>query len=280
MQIEVLVKRPGVALPPLAAGQLRYVAAENGVFLERQTKHYRTSCQVDPPLAGLAVQDTYCELSFQQLPPQLIAEMLGFFRWAYEKHGGEAALVLLYHEEQDEYSWACPRQTVELWQNWWGYWYPAGTIEYEDPTELPPGCVAFGDAHSHADLGAHPSAMDEEDEQYKDGLHMIVGRLHMDDVDFHISFVMDGTRFRVAPELILGSAVPDLEVDFPPEWTQQVIVERRAYDQHAPQPAKSSGALDGALPTDGPSARNTDGGDSPCAAPPNPDTRGASEWQR
>ncbi len=227
--IEIVMKRRGKKLPPLGEGCMRYVIAENGVFLERRTGSFTTVTAVGTIHGGLEAHDEKCLLHVPRLPVEMVAEMLCFFRWAYAYHGGEAVLCLLYHPERRGYLWHCPEQSVELWEGSTGAWYGGTDILYSDPIALPDGYVLWGDVHSHAHMNAYASSTDQDDERYKDGLHVIVGRLDRTEVELHIDFVMDGRRFAVDPEELIPWDEITEEGGFPDEWREQVVVERRPY---------------------------------------------------
>ncbi len=246
MSIPFEIKRAGESLPPTGLG-LRYIAAQNGYFLERKNDMYHSVSRVDHCGAGLVPHRASLELKTPPIPDELARPMVEFFRWAFEFHGGEAALVLLYDPANREYHWHCPEQRVELYESWGGAWYPRGDIEYTDPLEIPSGLVVFGDAHSHGDLGAYASAVDKEDELHKDGLHIVIGRVTDAQVDISIEFVMDRTRFRVGAEDMLPSIAatnrstrkPETAKDaFPEEWRSCVEVIRSEY---TPLPPYSGG---------------------------------------
>ena len=229
MDIDIVLETTDAQLPPLPAGSMRYVVAENGVFLERHTELYRTSARVDDWVAGLAAHREGCDLLCPEIPGEMVASMLTFFRWAFELHGGEAALVLLFDVLNKRFVWYCPEQRVRMWESWSGKWYTASDIKYTDPTELPPGHVVFGDAHSHGDLAAYASATDQRDEEFKDGLHIIAGHVDSDRPSFWIDFVMDGQRFGIMPDEFFGPVEPCEPPPVPFEWQDQVIIDKDPY---------------------------------------------------
>ena len=57
--------------------------------------------------------------------------------------------------------------------------------------------LLVGDIHSHADLDAYPSGQDRNDELYRDGVHVVVGRIDREPPQFHLEFAVDGQRFRL-----------------------------------------------------------------------------------
>lgn len=231
MAIEVIVKREGEELAPLREGGARCVVASNGIFLERRTGMFATCSRVSRLPVDLASHAEACVLHAAPIPAAHAGAMLGFFRAAFELHGGEAALILLYDPARRHYRWHCPAQTVELREDRWGSWRASLEVEFEEPLELPPGCIIFGDAHSHADHSAYASLTDQLEERYRDGIHIVAGRLHRPRPDLHVDFLMDGRRFPFAPEEVFapGRLVPYRRV--PQAWLERIRIERSFHDQ-------------------------------------------------
>lgn len=225
MSLPILLKQETTSLPRLPTNAARLVLARNGMFLERRGPMFLTSTRIHAPDLGLDDHAQYCLLSCGALPSELHRAMLSFFLHAHRIHGGEAALVLLFHPEQRTYLWHCPPQTVDLHQDRDG-WYAEDIIEFENPLDLPDGYVHLGDAHLHP--GApHPSAMDRHDDQ--DGLHIIVGNITRTP-QYHIDFVMDGVRFPVPPAQFFAdpATVPDT---FAPDlWMEQIRIRAHRRD--------------------------------------------------
>ncbi len=227
--IDIVLKKPGMRLSALGPGEMRYVVAENGVFLERRTELYTTACRVDGWAAGLAEHRESCDLLCPKIPGRMIGLMLVFFRWAWKLHGGEAALVLLHEPARRSFSWYCPEQRVRMWETWSGKWYSSSTISYTDPTSLPAGHVVFGDVLSHGDLGAFARAIDCNDERHIVGVHIIAGHIDSDVPSFHVDFVMDGRRFAISADEVFERVAPGDSLEVPEEWKERVIIERDRY---------------------------------------------------
>lgn len=230
MTIQVFIKKPGEKLPPLGEGEMRYVVADNGFFLERRTAMFETSCRVEHCPLGLEPHAEAVKLHCGHIPEVLARSMLGFFRYAYDLHGGEAALLLLHDPLRRCFRWLCPRQTVKVFETWKGTWWSPAEIEYEEPLHLPPGFVILGDAHSHADMHAYASGTDKDEERYKDGLHIVVGRVHKPQVDLHIDFVMDGKRFPIRPRDVFAETNITPFRQVPKAWTEQILLRKIRYE--------------------------------------------------
>lgn len=229
MAIEVITKTIGEPTPPLEEGQMRYIVASNGMYLERKSALFTTSCRVDRFPVGLESHNERCVLHCERIPPALSRTMFAFFLHAFERHGGEAVLLLLYNPEKRQFAWHCPEQTVDLIESWTGRWYPSPNIQYTDPLELPPGFILFGDSHSHAELPAYTSYVDMKDEHFKDGLHIIIGQVDRSRPDIHVDFVMDQRRFGIEPRLIFSE--PDLiaSPQVPKAWKSKIRIKRIPY---------------------------------------------------
>jgi hypothetical protein len=220
MSFEIIIKSPGAKLRELRPGEFRYVLGRDGLCLERSTPMYRSIVKVDGPIPFLEEHPEQCQLHCGKIPSEMLQQMVGFFQAAYRKHGGEAALILLFYPETGRFAWHCPKQAVEMY-SFWGRYYAEDSIEYENPLTLPEGAVQFGDAHSHTGP-ASPSLVDHNDEAHLDGLHIIVGYIKSQSPSWHIDFCMDGNRFAVPPELIL-EAIPESPFPEPSEeWMDQI----------------------------------------------------------
>jgi hypothetical protein len=240
MHNEVFVKSPGSVMSRLPEGKVRYVLAREGLYVERATSMFTTSTLLTGELPELDRHAQRCVLHTSALPAEMIALMVGFFQYASDLHGGEGALILLYHPGEDRFEWYCPHQTVKMY-TWRGRWYADDSISYENPLELSPGWVQFGDAHSHLHA-AIPSHIDRADERHGDGLHLIVGYINSRHPTYNAEFVVDGRRYHMPPELIFES-IPEPPYPSPPgDWIARIhIVKNRPYGSGHSNYSGSSG---------------------------------------
>lgn len=254
MQPNVVVKLPGRDLPALEPGQMRYILAREGVYRERASELFSSCTLMSGKLEELDRHQQICSLHCRKIPTAMIRQMVGFFREAYSLHGGEAALVLLYNSDTDEFQWHCPEQTVKLFTIR-GRWIADDSIQFENPLDLPDGFIQFGDAHSH-EGPATPSYVDHNDEEHRDGLHLIVGYVGHRRPTYHADFVIDGQRFEFEPEQLLED-FPEPPYPAPPrEWLKQIRVHKRSSyssgysswgsgsSRDDDSPGKSSGVLE------------------------------------
>jgi hypothetical protein len=219
MHLPIYLKQDASALPPLGRHNARYIVADNGVFLERRGPVHTTCTRVRKSDLLLEDHHQYCTLSCGKLPAPLHRQMLSFFARAHQIHGGEAALVLLFHPERHSFVWYCPVQTIGVHKSRQG-WIASDYIEFDNPIDLPDGFIQLGDAHLHP--GApHPSVTDVVDDQ--DGLHIIVGDIEQTP-EYHIDFVMDQVRFNLAPELFFEDPTCRPLSKPPDTWIDQIRI--------------------------------------------------------
>ena len=201
MHIPAFLNQRCGSLPVAENGSTRCIVADNGIFLERRSPIFTTSIRVNLRELELAQHDEYYQLMCGKIPRRLQLAMLGFFNCAHALHGGEAALVLLYHPQRKCFRWYCPEQIVDMYPSQSG-WSAGDLIEYQIPFTLPNGFLTLGDAHLHEGPPT-PSSIDVRDDQ--DGLHIIVGTIRSTPT-YNIDFVMDGVRFRISPDAIFEDA--------------------------------------------------------------------------
>jgi PRTRC genetic system protein A len=197
-------------------GSAYYLVAENGVFLVKQAGLF-TSVTRARTVAGLQKQAPSLSLLFPRLPRRLVEQVYGFFRLAYERFDGEAVVLLYYSSERGEFHADAPPQWLTRRWTCRG-WRTEGRVEYRAPPR-PEGFLKLGDAHSHGGSAAFFSGLDDRDDR-EDGLRIVMGRLDRPRPEVRVSFVANGTRFRVRPRQVLESfndAVPP-----PKEWIRRV----------------------------------------------------------
>jgi hypothetical protein len=147
----------------------------------------------------------------------LLEQIYGFFQLVFNRWDGEAVVFLYYSPARCEFLADAPPQQLTRYRTHRG-WSTAGHVEYRSISR-PDGFLKLGDAHSHGDSAAFFSSVDDRDD-CEDGLRIVMGHLDRSRPDVRVSFIANGTRFRLEAEDVLDAFNEPLE---PPErWTRRV----------------------------------------------------------
>lgn len=191
-----------------------YLLAANGLFKVTKTLAFTASTVFFTPRKGrkLGVLDSHEENLELQLPKKvpykIFLESLGFFREIYRRHKTEAEALLYWDENNKEYVLAVKDQKTERWDL------------VAEVGRNPEGLIRIGTLHSHGDLWAFHSGIDDEDEEYDDGLHITFGEV-MQIPSVSCSVVVGGKRFMMKTSDIFELkklAAPQV----PEEWIKKV----------------------------------------------------------
>jgi hypothetical protein len=195
-----------------------FLLAWDGVYLVKRSPLYEAVTKFDGALPGLAGQNPQLRLHIPKLPQRLVERIVGFFLDVFRRYGTEA-MLLLFYSPADGFRVDVPPQRVSRWCI--GSYHVGGYhVQYERCLR-PKGYLHLGTVHSHGDLPAMHSCVDERDERYLDGLHITVGEVTAPRPSFSATFVASGHRFRLVPEDVLaGYAQPRLPA--PAKWLAQI----------------------------------------------------------
>src|SRR5262249_30429614 len=116
---------------------------------------------------------------------------------------------------------------------WHGKPYPI-EVHYEVPP-LPVDWMLVGDIHSHVEGSAYTSITDEDDELHRPGLHIVVGRIHLEPPEFHLEVSVDGARFEIKNlETVVERYHQRRTGEVPQSWLDKVTVKTwSSYKLHA-----------------------------------------------
>jgi hypothetical protein len=194
-----------------------YLLAANGVFLVKKSGLF-SSVTATETLIGLDQQSPSISLSFPKLPRDLLERVYGFFRFVFERLDGEAVVFLYYSPGSGEFHVDAPPQRLTRYRTRRG-WRTEGNVEYR-ALARPDGFLKLGDAHSHGDSHAFFSSIDDRDDA-EDGLRVVMGRLDRPQPDVRVSFMANGTRFK----LDAADVLEDFRQPVPPseEWIRRVV---------------------------------------------------------
>ena len=198
-----------------------YMVTGNGLLLCRNHEYFRSCVPAPSWPSELETQKSFLRIHYPPVSRHTIAQVVGFFDLVWKIHGGEAAVLLARDVEKEETRVIVPEQVTTVIRTFAGGLHPSA-VRYEVPS-LPPHLKVFCDIHSHCDLSASSSATDTRDEEYRAGLHAVVGRLHQEPPQFHIEAVVDGTRFHVNSRTLF-KGYEKRSYDFPSWWMDKVEV--------------------------------------------------------
>jgi proteasome lid subunit RPN8/RPN11 len=199
-----------------------YLLSGSGLFLCRNHPFFRSSVRVDKGPAELASHRPLLVLSYPKIPCALLETAVGFFDRVGRLHSAEAAVVLVWNTTTERVGLVVPPQVSLVRKSWYGDRYPLD-VKYEMPA-LAGHLQAIGDIHCHVDGEAYASYVDKHDETYRPGIHVVVGRIYQEPPQFHIQAVVDGTRFDVAPLLIL-EGYTTRRTSIPKAWLDKVRID-------------------------------------------------------
>jgi hypothetical protein len=203
---------------------LYYLVTARGNFLVKKTNLYTSVTQADT-IPGLLGQKESLSLRLPRLPREIVEQMYGFFDAVFRMWDGEAIVFLYYSPETGSFRIEPPPQTLFRYKSFAGFWRTEMSVTY-GYLQRPEGYIKLGDAHSHADLPAFFSCIDDEDDK-EDGLRITLGNLDRSRPDVSASFIVNGARFPLNPEDVLE----DFSTPSPPpqEWLERVTVKEKIF---------------------------------------------------
>ena len=200
-----------------------YMLTRDGLFLCRNHQFFRSSARVDRWPAELAAHEPQLKLNYPLIPRRLLEQVVGFFSIIGRRHCSEAAVLLAWNQATTKLEVIVPEQVGIVSQGWYSHLYPM-ELHYETPP-LPPHLMVIGDIHSHVDMAAYASGMDKADEEFRPGLHIVVGRIQDEPPQFHCEVTVDGARFRVRDlETVIAGYKRRRESEVPDDWLAKVTI--------------------------------------------------------
>jgi PRTRC genetic system protein A len=185
-----------------------YMITSDGMMKCRNNPFFRSCVKAQGAPSELEPQKPFMKLRYPKLPKVLLEQVVGFFSAIQKKFDSEAYVCMLWNKDTKEYELFCPEQEIS-----------GGHVTYELP-QLPPHLMVVGDIHSHVNMSAFASGTDTDDEEFRPGVHIVVGKIKSEPPEFHIEAVVDGTRFGVEETLILEGY--EQRTDFPAEWMDKM----------------------------------------------------------
>ncbi len=200
-----------------------YYLTKSGFFICRNNPFFQSAVPARRWPSELATQESFLHVRYPRIPRRQLELAVGFFARVADLAGAEAGVLIVWDSVAKRVSLVAPPQVATVYRARDGYTSPIG-LHYDVPSDLPEGASVIGDIHSHVDHAAYSSATDQDDEVYRPGLHLVVGRIHREPPEFHCEAVVDGVRFRVAIDLVING-YRQRRPDFPESWLEKVRVE-------------------------------------------------------
>ncbi len=144
------------SLPPIEAALYEYVLAGNGIFIRGARREFQAQFCIQPgDVRGLAELETYVQLKTSRIPGEMILEMLRRARTARDVEGRPCEIVF-HLEFTDARGWQChvPAQQQSPMR--------AKPSDDSPTSSYARACI---EVHSHVDMSARFSSMDDEDER-------------------------------------------------------------------------------------------------------------------
>lgn len=173
----------GVELPK---DDIYYIVAKEGIFLKKKTGIMESIA----PVKGISILESIestANMNIKKIPGGQFARVVTFFREVYKKYYGEAIVLIFYDETRHIYKFVAPHQKVT-----------SGTCDYDKGISVE-NMQMIGTIHSHANMSAFHSGVDDKDEEHFDGLHITVGNMRDENVSITASIVANGHRFVIDP---------------------------------------------------------------------------------
>lgn len=184
------------------------IAADDGYYIKKTNPIFEAIAKTTK-VSGLGDMEETFRLTASKIPYAVILKALDFFRVVYKKHSAEAAVLLLYQD--GEWDLSAPEQEVG-----------GASVDYQVRPVDKEGKLLVGSIHSHPNFGASFSGIDDKDDKYFDGIHIVLGNVDKDIPDIVVSAAVNDSRIELKPEdVIEGWPSPPVTEDDHP-WLGQV----------------------------------------------------------
>lgn len=178
-------------LTELPEDEIFYIIAKEGIFLKKRVGVMESIA----PVQNISILDSIqgqARMHIKKIPGEKFGKVHDFFKKVYEEYHGESIVLLFYDEEKEKYTILPPEQEVS-----------SAKLKYERFTI--DNLLLLGTIHSHGNMSAFHSSVDDKDEKTFDGLHITLGDLKDDEFSISASIVANGMRVMVDPsEYISG----------------------------------------------------------------------------
>lgn len=199
-----------------------YLVTGDGIFMGRNHKFFASDVRAPRMPRGLASHQASCRVNYPKLGVAALEYIVGFFDQVNQLHACESIVLLFWNQTRQRYKLWVPKQQATVWESYSGH-RTAIDVTYELPIPMPRDHLLVADIHCHCDFGAYTSFTDAKDEEYRDGVHAVVGHIERNQPDFHVEISIDGSRFTMDfDQLFKGFNKRRMKV--PNQWFDQLKV--------------------------------------------------------
>jgi len=172
-----------------------YIIGKEGVFLKKKLGVMESIA----PVKNISILESVASsarMHITKIPGKYIAKVISFFREVYDTYNRSEAIVLLFYNEQTgEHKIVPPHQKVA-----------GASCDYDKGLTID-GYTMIGTIHSHGNMSAFHSGVDDSDEEHFDGLHLTFGDLGDKYPSLSSSIVSNGFRQMIEPEKYIDNIV-------------------------------------------------------------------------
>jgi len=208
--------------------------ANNGLWLCRNHEFFVSSVPARKWPQELAEHTSSLQLRHPKLPQGMLERIVGFFAAVAAQDHCEAGVLLAWDRQHRRIKMLVPSQVATVGTGWNGGTFPIG-LHYDAPETLPAHWSLIGDVHSHVYDSAYSSGQDKSDEEYRAGLHLVIGRLDREPPEFHAEYVVDGERFKLQLEEV-AAGYQQRHSHVPQRWIRKVRVEEYRWNTNTSSP--------------------------------------------
>lgn len=171
---------------PMPEDDIYYIIAKEGVYLKKKLGIMESIAPVKN-ISILQSVASSAKMHIQPIPGKWIAKVINFFKAVYTEYRSEAIVLLFYNEETGQHKIVPPHQKVA-----------GASCDYDKGMTID-GYTMIGTIHSHANMSAFHSGVDDSDEEHFDGLHITLGNLGDKNPSISTSIVSNGFRQMIDP---------------------------------------------------------------------------------
>ena len=220
----IALKRGGVDNAPDAENPF-WLIAKDGMFLHRRNILGRgiVKQKFFPKHLPALGEEGFFWWKAPNIPADICAQVVDFFRRIYETHNTEAEVILLMNYETNEWSVYVPPQKTSH----------ASVESAFEPSDIPDKFLIVGTMHSHCNFSAFHSGTDVADAADMDGIHLTIGYVDRETPEVVAMIMLNGVRFDYDPSEVADFSNLDA-AKAPEEWDEKVVPTATLVSKHMP----------------------------------------------